>query len=144
MDAHTKRSTLRALAVGGVLWLGLVGLSLTQLVVMVAPTLPLPMSLGLGLLVLPGALAIGYVAGRATRRRFVKMYAVSVGLYLLCAQAAAGLMVFAEPPGRGEGLAAQLGNTLWLGLAGAALFGVVFLPLLAAVVFVLERSTRAR
>ena len=93
---------------------------------------------------MPGSLAIGYVGGHARGWRFAKLYAVAVVVYLLCAQLAAALMVFAEPPGPGEGFGARVGNTLMLGAAGAALFGVFFLPLLAVIVFVLERGTRER
>lgn len=139
-------AAMRGLFIGLGFWLILVSLSvfLPAMSVLFLPTLPLHISLTLGLLLMPGAALTGHVAGTAVRNRFLKIFAAALLLYVACAIAAAAFMILGDPGiyPPDNALWRKLLGSLALGLTGAVLFGIPFAPVLALIVFFLERKTR--
>lgn len=141
-----RSTALRGLFIGLAFWTVLVSLSLfaPAMNVVILPTLPLPVSAALGLLILPGSAFIGRIAGTAVKNRFLKIFAAAFLVYVLCAIAAGFFLVFGDPAPYppDNALWRKIGGSTALGLAGALLFGIPFAPVLALVVFFLERKTR--
>lgn len=139
---RSKKSTLAGFFTGLFFWVVLLSLSLSHEVIMIVPTLPWPVSIALGLILLPGPTLLGWMAGAVTEKRFLKLFGASFALFLICALAAGNMLVFSENGGMYTTFLEKFGGGVALGSMGAALFGIPFLPLLALVVFFLERFTR--
>lgn len=94
--------------------------------------------------ILAGAV-LGYCSERFETYRYVKLLGVALGLYFAAAYLSALVLLIitetVEPGGVPDGM---IYGVLYLGTAGALMFGLVLVPAIAIVVFVLERWTRRK
>ena len=133
-----------ALLIGVCFWAGLAALSFLGPALAILPSLPLEITLGLGLVILPGAAFTGAVAGAARTLRFWKILGAAFLAYIACAIAAAAFMILGDPSPYppDNAMWRKLAGSFALGLTGALLFALPVSPFFALAVFLLERKTR--
>jgi len=95
-----------------------------------------------GIVLIPGIVAgswLGYIAGRIRTRRRLKLVTGVLVVYWLCAVAVAGAIMSASD---NMSVWEKITGAMWLGSAGALIFGVFVIPVIIAAALLLELWTR--
>jgi NADH:ubiquinone oxidoreductase subunit 6 (subunit J) len=87
-------------------------------------------------------LVLGYFSGRLHEKRYKKLLLHSLVIYVFDSFIVSVVIVFNDSPNNSTFLS-NLYNSIWLGLVGSLIFGMFLLPIIAALVYLLERWTRS-
>lgn len=93
------------------------------------------------LLSLASGAVLGYLAGRLTQKRRLRLALFTILVYWLDALVVAGVLILPVENYPG-GLSAKLSGTLMASISGVLLYGVVLSPLFVGGVLILEYWTR--
>lgn len=95
------------------------------------------------LLLIINGIILGYYSGTLTYHRFKYLFSIAIILYLIDSFAASLLMSYTSDYPYETPILEIVLNSIKLSLVGSALFAIFFLPVIAILVYGLERWTRS-